>query len=174
MNGPEFLLNMLPYYLMGLLMFTLVYFSEYRSILRVEKAPLIKFLKFMLYVTILRIVMFTLTNSSSDLSYNENIWSLISVLFVPWEDLCHSIPLVLLGLLVNSKSKIFKAIQFLLMLVVMLAFGSGHLYQGMSSVFILSLYIPFTLWIGKKRGFGTVMVAHVIYDFVTVLTCMLF
>lgn len=46
-------------------------------------------------------------------------------------------------------------------------FGLGHLYQGWLAAVLLSAYPYFISYhYGKKHGYGTVMVAHVIFDIV--------
>ena len=47
-------------------------------------------------------------------------------------------------------------------------FGYGHMYEGYIAVALLSLY-PYHISYknGLKYGFGTIMVCHILYDFMT-------
>lgn len=173
MDSLDFIIHMMPMYLIGIIMILIVYFSGLKDMLRIEKKPLFKFFKILGVLTVFRATTFFLLPEQEWLS-NNNIYSLLSVLFVFWEDMVHTVPLLLLKKIINSDSKIFKWFYRFLILIVTLSFGSGHLYQGWPAAIVLSLYIPITLKIGEKRGFGTVMVGHVIYDFITVLTFIIF
>jgi hypothetical protein len=83
-----------------------------------------------------------------------------SLLLVWWED-------VLFSLL-----SIFYAEKFLpkwvfvpVAVSVSIVFGLGHLYQGPLAVLVLSFYPYFMSYkYGKKYGYGTVMICHVLYD----------
>lgn len=83
-----------------------------------------------------------------------------SLFMVWWEDM-------LFGVLLIYYAEMFLP-RWLFVPVVVLSslwFGAGHLYQGWFVALLLSLYPYFISYkFGKKYGFGTVMVAHVVYD----------
>lgn len=173
MNDLDWIVGMLPIYFIGIMIYFVIWKSEYKDLLRIQKSSILNFLKIMGFVTIVRAITFFLTNDGSS-NENLNIFSLLSVLGVFWEDLVYVVPLVLFKRLLNFKSKIFKAFFYLLVIATSISFGSGHLYQGMGAVALLSFYVPFTMFLGERKGFGTVIIAHILYDFITILTIMLF
>lgn len=85
-----------------------------------------------------------------------------SLLFVWWEDILF----ILLPLFYGKKYLPHWA--FVIVAVLTSAvFGLGHLYQGWLAAVLLSAYPYFISYhYGKKHGFGTVMVAHVVFDIV--------
>lgn len=83
-----------------------------------------------------------------------------------WEDAFYVIPIFLL-------IKVFKKWYLYMPLVVLLSidFALGHQYQGNHAVFITALYPFFISYhFGKKYGLGTVMICHVVFDFIAVYT----
>ena len=80
----------------------------------------------------------------------------------------HGLSLVVLRRMIGIRKWVFP-IHALAMLVVMFSFGSGHIYQGLISAFFISFYIPFAVHFANKRGFGTLCLGHVLYDFSTIM-----
>lgn len=162
---------MLPYWIMGFLFTVLVYNSRFKKFLRVNFETVIKWIFILIIVTIYRIIVFKyfsdgyINNQTDPLPFP---W--ISVLFVFWEDACYTLPIAIFENYLG-RDKLWKRILiYFIILMSMISFGSGHLYQGNLSAFILSFYIPFTLDKGKKNGFGTMMICHTLYDIVTLFT----
>lgn len=83
-----------------------------------------------------------------------------SLLFVWWEDVLFSL------LLIYYAEKFLPKAMFIAVAIASsIVFGLGHLYQGWLAVVLLSLYPYFFSYkYGKKHGYGTVMLAHVVYD----------
>ena len=83
-----------------------------------------------------------------------------SLFMVFWEDLLFAV------LLIYYSEKVLPRWLFVPVVVISsLFFGAGHMYQGWFVALLLSLYPYFISYkFGKKYGFGTVMVAHVVYD----------
>ena len=86
-----------------------------------------------------------------------------------WEDAVHVFPLVLLARMYGEKLW-FKIIRWPLLIATMIAFGAGHLYQGPIAACALSFYIILSMQQGQKNGFGTVIIAHTLYDLITLLS----
>jgi hypothetical protein len=168
----EFAFRMFPYWMLGAFTFYSVWNSEYRDMLAVNKRSVIKFSLFMLLVTCYRIWRIKSMVSSgvdtSSLAPVKNI-PIFGTLFVPWEDLCFCLPLVFIRRLIGTDKWWKKSIHWILVVLTMISFGSGHLYQGVAQSVFLSFYIPFMTNFGDKKGFGTLMTNHVLYDFSTMM-----
>lgn len=157
---------------MGLIMLYLVKNSKYADVLRVDKKGLLNFAKWMAIITIFRIVVLRLLSPPGALESVRELTHMLpwQVTFgVFWEDMCHTVPLVILARMM-AKKKWYKWISPALLVLVMFAFGSGHVYQGMLPAVALSFYIPVTMKLGKKYGFGTVMLCHMAYDLITLVS----
>jgi hypothetical protein len=83
-----------------------------------------------------------------------------SLLLVWWEDVLFSL------LSIYYAEKFLPKWVFVpLAVITSLVFGMGHLYQGWFAVLALSFYPYFVSYkCGKKYGYGTVMICHVLYD----------
>jgi hypothetical protein len=172
MTIKEVALDLYPAWIMGLIMLYLVGRSKYSNILRVDKKGLFNFAKFMIGVTLFRLIVIKLLSSPAQLANIHHLayylpWQVCFGVF--WEDMCHAVPLVLMGLMYGKRSW-YKFAGPALLGLVMFSFGSGHVYQGVWSAVGISLYIPFTIKYGKKYGFGTVMLCHMLYDLTTILS----
>jgi len=174
MTFKEMALNMYPYWLLGLGMIFCTIKAGFKDLIRVEKAAVIKFLQFMGLITVFRVVLFTLFPGIQDFLPGD-VGSMVDTIplgatgFVFWEDMVHTLPLLILFSYLND-SKIANAIRMVLTGIVMFAFGMGHTYQGYLAAFVLSFYIPYSLKLGEKYGLGTVMVCHTLFDFITLIT----
>jgi hypothetical protein len=172
MNISEVAERMWPAWAMGLVMLALVKNSKHANLLKVDKSGLLRFAKWMVVITLIRFVMLKLLAPEEML---ESIRSTVNflpwqtTLGVFWEDMCHTVPLVILGRM-YAKEKWYQYARLPLLAMVMFSFGSGHMYQGVLASCMLSLYIPITMKLGKKWGFGTVMLCHMFYDMATLLT----
>lgn len=140
--------------------------------LRIEKKALLKFVPFLLMLTVYRVILFKFLISAEFVKQ-----SLAPVLGLPtqavltvfWEDAVHTLPILLLTNLLGN-TRFSKIVRFMSTVFMMLVFGTGHIYQGLFASALLMLYIPYTLKLGKKYGVGTVMVGHTAYDLVTLIT----
>jgi hypothetical protein len=172
MTIQEMAQHLWPAWTMGLIMLYLVKNSKYADAIRVDPKGLKKFAVWMLVITLFRIITLKVLAPKGSLDGMREAVNFIpwqACLGVFWEDMCHTVPLALLGRMFKTR-KWYKWLSATLLGMVMIAFGSGHLYQGLFSAILLSAYIPFTLRLGKKYGFGTVMLCHMAYDLSTILT----
>jgi len=173
MTLKQIALDLWPAWIMGIVMITLVLRSSYAYLLRIEKRAVFSWIGIISVATLFRIAMFLLALKSG-LSMVELKTKLAPVLSLPWaaalgvfwEDACHGLPLVILGAMWPSKWAMPMRIAALL--IVMTAFGLGHVYQGFGAAFLLAFYIPLSMKMGKKYGFGTVILCHTLYDLFTI------
>ena len=172
MNIEQAVLQLGPCWILGIVMIALTWFSQYRDVLKIDKSVIIKFAKILAIGTAARLIVFHFFAPAAVIEQMREMTKLIpwQALFgVFWEDACFSMPLVLAGLMFN-KSKLWSWLSKPMLAVVMASFACGHLYQGLSSALMISLYIPFAMQMGKKYGYGTVMLCHIMYDFSTLLS----
>jgi hypothetical protein len=166
----SFALNMVPFWTYGVLMFVAVYFSSYRDLLAVKFKVVLKWAIFVLAISIVRYFLIHCFSSPEEITALASSLTWLptwSTFFVPWEDLSHAIPLAIMGRSFPD-NYFFRTVRYFFLIVLMVDFGAGHLYQGVFAACMLAFYIPITLYFGKKHGFGTIMLCHVIYDLATV------
>ena len=170
MSFTQFALRMFPYWSFGGLMFWAIWKSDHKDLLRFDLKAFAKFFTFMLAVSAFRYCMISIIAHyvGTDSFQAVNKLPIGAVFFVGWENLAHSIPLVLLRRMIGT-SKWTWPIHILAMAAVMVSFSCGHLYQGVAAATFISLAIPFDIHWGKKVGFGTTMGCHVLYDFMTIM-----
>lgn len=170
MSFTDFAFRMFPYWCFGGLMFWAIWKSDYKDLLRFDAKAFGKFLGFMLAVSAFRYALIrTIVHFIGTGSFEiANKLPIGAVFFVGWENLAHSIPLVLFRRMIGT-SKWTWPIHALALAIVMFSFGSGHVYQGIGAAVFISLGVPFDIRWGKKVGFGTTMCAHILYDFLTVM-----
>lgn len=167
-------LHYLPYWIMGIMMVFLTMRSENdRDLMRIQPKSLLKFARVMLMVTFYRCILmhfFPPTMQSAGPVLQIPLWLTATV---GWEDACHTLPLAIISRFLGD-SKLAKLAMIPMTMMVMLSFGLGHVYQGILPACMISFYIPIVTNLGKKHGFGTVMLCHMAYDFITLLTVRLF
>lgn len=164
--------GLFPCWVLGLSMLYLVKNSKYADTLRVSKEGLWKFAKFLLFITAIRAVSMKFLTSPETAEGIRNTIGMIpwqGMLGVFWEDACNALALTILAKML-SKKEWFKYLYVPLMALMSLSFGSGHMYEGVGAVAMLTFYIPITMRLGKKYGFGTVMLCHMAYDLTTFFT----
>ncbi len=61
--------------------------------------------------------------------------------------------------------------QIPIMIMTSFVFGYMHLYQGIVSATLVSIYPYVSLYFGKRYGWGTVCVSHVTYDLSVYFIC---
>lgn len=164
-------MTMYPYWLLGAFMIWATVKSGHKEMVRVDKEAVKRWTKFLLIITVYRIFMFKFFFNSHLKEMAHAItqipWPLTLTVF--WEDACHGLPLLLIRNFLGTKWWSWP-VNLLLMGTVMLEFGLGHVYQGVFSAALLSFYIPVSINLGKKYGFGTVMIGHTLYDLSTILS----
>jgi hypothetical protein len=170
MSMGEIALRMWPYWAVGFSIIGITLKSKYKNLLEIKKESLVGFFKFLGMLTIYRLFMFTIFKDF--FSGSAHVVSQIPIfmtLLTPWEDATHGLPLLILQKVIGTKKWTWP-IHGIIMAVVMLHFLQGHLYQGLIPACMLSLYIPISIHLAKKHGYGTVMLCHIVYDFSTILT----
>lgn len=158
---------MYPYWILGILVIYAVWFSSNRYFLRITKKPIIKWIRFLAIVTLIRIILFKFL-LGAHLESPGVVIPLPIAFTVFWEDACHGLPLALFKKMIGN-NKWLKPLYWVLMAIVMVEFGFGHLYQGVVPAMFLTLYVPYSVKMGEKHGFGTVMIGHILYDLATML-----
>lgn len=164
--------QLLPCWIMGMAMIWVTWNSQYREILQIKIKPILTFLKILAAIAAYRFLTLTFLTSPSVIEatrISAHIIPLPLVFGVFWEDACHSMPLVLMGSIYGS-SRWYPWLSKIMLVVVMAAFGIGHLYQGVFAAIVLSFGVPFSMAMGKKYGFATVMICHILYDLSTLLS----
>lgn len=164
-------MNMWPCWVLGMMMLLLVINSTYKNLIKVDFKAIFKFLRWMLFLTAIRVIVFKLAMPAKMIEELRQMAGFIpwqTTLGVFWEDACYGLPLVLMEKMYN-KSSWYKFVRIPLLAMFMMSFGSGHIYQGLTGL-LLAFYIPFSISMGKKYGFGTVMLCHIMYDMITLLS----
>jgi hypothetical protein len=168
MNLSDVVAQYLPCWLLGIWMIYFACAAGYGNMMRVDTKAVLKFLVWMIPITILRMLWLKFSMSQGGIGPTKDIVDMIpvaSTLGVYWEDACFTLPLALFSLMSSSKWE--KYLSKILLVLTMLSFGSGHLYQGPLLACAISFYIPYTLKLSKKYGFGTIMVCHILFDFIS-------
>lgn len=140
-----------------------------RNLMRIEFDKITKFLTFMVLLTFGKIALFSFINSFTYTGFSAppailgmEVWRFALVF---WEDAFFAIPLVFAFKYLN------KYIAIVIAVVLSLWFGYGHVYQGYWVALVISLYPYFiSKYFGEKYGMGTVMICHILYDFITFYT----
>jgi hypothetical protein len=131
-----------------------------KDYLRIDLKAIKSFLIFMAWVTIFRAVLFLFSSSPMEgILHLINPWFMLGVF---WEDAVFVLPLIVL----KEEKNISKPLYYILFAISTIAFVSGHLYQGLIGL-TSAIYIYASAKYGKKFGFGTVMICHILYDLIT-------
>lgn len=163
--------GLFPYWILGACVVSAVVLSGNKFLLRAEKKPVVKWLAFLGLITAYRLILtklFPTFHGMGDSAKNMSIIPWPVALTVFWEDACHGLPLLLLKKLLPTSKKM-TLLYTCILGIVMFEFGIGHLYQGVVPAVLLSFYVPYSVKIGEKYGFGTVIIGHMMYDLVTML-----
>lgn len=175
MEFKDMFLMMWPNYLLGILMFVAIYFSDYRHILRINFPTLLRWSAFLFAAATVKFLLIKYLMSNEQIQNISNTASIIpfpSLLLVGWEDLTYVVPLfIVCDLLKKVPNPIFNRIlETVIFLAFYISFVSGHLYQGLPSALFIGSYILVSLNLGTKHGFGTMMIAHSLFDISTWIT----
>jgi len=161
--------EMYPSWLLGIAVILLVLWSGQKSWLRASKPQLTRWARLLVIATIWKMLAYKVFEFGSMFggSLESASFIPISMVFtVFWEDAVFGLPLAMLRRKIGKKRWPLP-FYWLYMGIAMVLFGSGHMYQGVVRASLLSLYVPFTVKMGTKYGFGTVMIGHIMYDLVT-------
>ena len=134
-----------------------------REIIRIEWDKVAKFSAFLLLVAAIRFSLMEGANTSSGF-----IPSFRDIPLVPWEDSFFSLLLIYFF---KDYLNLSKKVWIPIAVASSFLFASGHIIYGATWA-TMTLFFPYFLSYkyGKKYGYGTVMVMHVLYDFTTILT----
>jgi len=156
--------------ILGALIVLLTYFSQYRSLLKIDSGAVKSWAKALAYVTIYRIVIFCFINDMSEATMNPMVMSisLLSLIFVGREDAVFSLPLAIFDRMIGTKW-LLRPIYWFLMAYSSYIFGMGHVYQGAFVGYLMMLYVPITSYIGNRKGWGTLFINHALYDISTLV-----
>lgn len=156
--------------IIGILIFCAVFIFD-RKLLRVQLKTIQTFLTLMALMTFFRLAIFSFASSLGIdiLGLNQGIgnipfWRFATVF---WEDAFFAIPIYYMV----DKLKWSKYIYMPIVAVGSIVFGLGHMYQ-FEMAFFATLIIPYFVFYkaGKKYGFGTSMICHILFDMITFLT----
>lgn len=142
---------------------------HFPGICRIEKNKVKEFLFFLIKITIFRLVVhmiFGFSGAANSPSSPMNKIQILTILGVYWEDAFFTLPILIL-----ERLKVNKAILMILLCLNSISFALGHLSYGALWATITLFYVPFISYkYGKTNGLGTVMVCHILYDLVTLIT----
>lgn len=172
MDIREVAMQLWPCWVLGVFVIYQVWKSEHREILKVDFKALGTFLKWMLFITAVRFIGLKLVAPDGmveDARQLVNFLPWQTTLGVFWEDAVYTMPLFLLGK-IHAGKKWYERLKIPLLIVAMISFGAGHVYQGGIAAIALSLYLPWSMGMAKRYGYGTVMAGHVLYDMITLLS----
>lgn len=149
----------------AILIITLFYIFDKEKV-RIEWISLGGFLVFIVLANCIRLGL--MNGQAADLSMPSGI-DYSGLMWVWWEDAVFVLPFFFLR-------KVFhRYIVFVLWIVSSAVFAYGHLYQGYEVMALTALYPFFISYrYGKKYGMGTVMVAHVLFDFSQIISMVLY
>lgn len=144
------------------------------QLIRIEWNKVASFLAFMAIFTVGRIAMYDfMVDMDPRFLWNlhrDNVISQIpmwSFMLVFWED-------VFFGMSIYWIMKKFKEQKWIwvpAVTAISVLFGLAHGYQGPYAIMITTFYPFFISYrLGKKYGFGTVQIGHILYDVITFYT----
>lgn len=144
--------------IVGPAMFVYYLFTD-RTILRVNLDALLKFASFMILVTVLRAgIMHNNTAANADFDMGRLLWVFL-------EDAGFVLPMFI------ARKYLTDKFFYVFIFIISVIFALGHVYQSHLWAFITLFYPYFISYkYSKKHGMGTVMLGHIFYDIITVLT----
>jgi hypothetical protein len=164
----DLFLAFLPLFI-GLFFFFLTLYKD-SSILRVKFSFIQNFITIMVLLTVFRLWLISVKFNIFDIPpIISGVLQGIDVQFpfVFWEDACFVLPIFLFRRYISDKKKFWIP----LMILSSILFANGHLYQGIYVAALTGIYPYFISYrYGSKYGFGSIMVAHILYDFITFYT----
>jgi len=141
----------------------------HKGLCRIDREAMKSFLKIMAMMTLIRVIGYFVGGGIPKAPVDHDVIRAIlpiSTLLVFWEDTFFTLPI-----LIFEQYGISKCLRNILIIASSLVFASGHLAYGPTWAFCTLFYVPFISYrLGKKHGLGTVMLGHVLYDLITVLT----
>lgn len=161
--------------IIGILLLLYAY-VKHPEIVRVDRETVLHFGSLIFIINVVKMAAILTVGSSLFPSFVQGMREAMShipsvnyLLAAYWEDTFYVLPYLLLSKLIfNIESKKLKISLFvglfLLFLTTTLHFASGHLYQGKMGW--LTVIYPITSYcIAGRKGLGTMLILHVIFDF---------
>lgn len=141
--------------------------------IRIEWDKVAQFLGFMALITMFRICFADMVEGIMPGFVDQKFVEIADKIgfatlpFVFWEDVYFGMPIAWLMKKVFPK---YPKLAITLTIIISTIFATGHLYQG--AIGMVTIIYPFFISYkyGKKYGFGTVMICHMLYDFFSVAT----
>jgi hypothetical protein len=170
MTATEWASNMYPYWILGVGVICAVLFTKERGLLRINWKAIIDWGKLLILAVSIRFVLYKIFPHFfifENMGETSTVpW--ITVFTVFWEDAAHALPLLLLRKLIGDGKKA-SLLFIVFMCLSMLDFSQGHLYQGPVVAAMAGIYVPLSLFIGERLGFGTMMIGHIMFDISSIL-----
>lgn len=156
--------------ILGFIIFALVFIFD-NKVLRIDIKVIQTFLALMTLLTFFRLTLFSVANSYGvDLaSVNEGLNQIPFWRFglVFWEDAFFAIPIYYM----IDRWNWSKYIYMPFIAITAVVFGLGHMYQ-FEMAYFATLIVPYFVFYkaGRKYGFGTSMICHILFDMITFIT----
>jgi hypothetical protein len=157
------------YILIGIILIILTFFTSYRTILRVDLKAILKWIIFLVVVFLIRLVLYKLSIGLSIFAIFRSLPLSITP-FVFWEDAVFGLPLLLFRNHIKDTNKICHYIFYILLGLFSFIFAAAHIYQSLWTFGVMLFYIYVTNDYARRYGYGTIMICHVLFDFITILT----
>lgn len=149
---------------LGLLIMMIVFIRD-PKVLRVDLKAVNYFVTIMICFTFFRLAILSFL-SSYGVDFSPILETFKYIEFwrlglVFWEDAFFAIPIYY----IIDRWKWSKFLALPAIATLSTVFAVGHLYQGLH-VFLITLIVPYLFFYryGKKYGFGTTMICHVLFD----------
>jgi hypothetical protein len=170
----NFLNTYLPFFGLILYGYSAVYAP---NIIRFNSDFFIKAIKFILTISIVRIIIFSIFFKQYLIDVSDLLSDIIQpsdLMRVGYEDAVYVLPFILARNYLSSKfsEKTTNFIVIPFFIFSSLWFGMGHLYQG--PVGMLAAIMPTISWYYSARyGLSSMMLVHVCYDSIAYITIMI-
>jgi len=165
----EMLMALLPYFLFPIIaiigMFAITTLTKEKDLFRVSWDKLAQFVAFLTVVFVMRVLIESfkfdvgLVHGFPRLppEIGNHKWT-FGLVF--WEDFFFAVPIYFI-----MKHCQRKWLRVLSIVTLSILFGLGHAYQGLSGI-VITAFLPYFVSynFGKKYGFGTSMLGHILYD----------
>lgn len=155
---------------LGFLIIVFVLWED-RKIMRLDFKAVQVFITLMILLTFLRIALASAIHDAGfnplDVNKGINQVSFWQLGLVFWEDAFFAAPIYYM----KDRLRLPRFVWLPIVAALSIYFALGHLYQS-ELAFFATLLIPYFVFykFGKKYGFGTTMVCHVLFDMFTLLT----
>ena len=143
-------------------------FTSEKELFKISWDKLAQFVAFLMCLSVFRLLQYDFMLSMGIIKsipqappeITGQMWTLGLVF---WEDFFFAVPIYFMMKYMKN-----KWLRVALIVALSIVFGLGHMYQGWQACVLLA-FMPYfvTYNYGKKFGFGTTMLAHILYDVFT-------